>query len=218
MEPTGEWAEQAPPTQSTRPAPFVVVAMVLVAAVTIAATVAIVTIAVTRHRAAAAPILGPTQGDHWHAALGVNDCGRWVPNWRTPVSVNGSPARTGTNDYAGLHSHGDGLIHIEPLSPRDMGANATLGRYFTDAGFTLSTSSIDFVDVHEKRGLCNGEPGVLRWAVNGKERYGNPANYKLFNGDVIELVFTTPGASLPAQSDVPSYPALREILGEGLTA
>jgi hypothetical protein len=212
-------AEQPEPTPSTRPAPFVVITMTIVAALTFAIAVAIVTIVVTRHRDAAAPLVGPTKGDHWHAALGVSDCGQWEPNWRTPVSVNGSPARAGTNDYAGIHSHGDALIHIEPLSARDMGANATLGRYITDAGFRLSGSSIDFVDVHEKNGrLCNGEPGVLRWAVNGKERHGNPADYKLFNGDVIELVFTTPGASLPPQSDVPSYRSLREILGFGLPA
>jgi len=161
-------------------------------------------------------VVGPQAGDHWHVALGVDDCGLWTPNWLTPVSPStGSPIRAGTDRYAGLHSHGDGLIHMEPATSDEMGQRATLGRYFTFAGFELDATSISFANgVNESNGSpCDGKRGVLRWAVNGKERHGDPAAYKLRDGDVIELVFATAGTAMPLPSDVPSYRTLREIRG-----
>jgi hypothetical protein len=163
--------------------------------------------------------VGPHLGDHWHAALGVNDCGTWTPNWLTPFSQTG-PVQAGTNTYAGMHSHGDGIMHMEPSTSGDEGDHATVGTYFKLAGFHLNTTSIKFgtldptTTVEEKNGnKCNGKPGVLRWSVNGKEKKGNPASYKLFNGDVVELVFTTADAKLPKQTEVPSYAKLQELVG-----
>jgi hypothetical protein len=169
--------------------------------------------------------VGPTLNDHWHAALGVDDCGTWVPNWAWPpgnVSSAsavgaGAPARAGSGGllYAGLHSHGDGLIPMEPSGTEDEGKNATLGRYFKYGGWKLGQTSIDFVNVNEKNGTkCDGKPGVLRWAVNGKEKQGNPADYKLFDGDAVELVFTTADAKMPPKTQIPSYAALQDILGQ----
>jgi hypothetical protein len=158
--------------------------------------------------------IGPTATDHWHAALGVDDCGKWVPNWSTPFAADGRPVRAGTSIYAGMHSHGDGLMHMEPQSSIDMGKNATVGNYFKSAGFKLDSTSISFPSVDEKNGnKCNGKQGVLRWAVNGKEKHGNPAKYKLFDGDVVEIVFTTADAKLPKKTEVPSYAKLQEVLG-----
>ena len=178
-------------------------------------------VAISRSNSASG--VGPQLGDHWHAALGVNDCGTWVPNWLTPVSqTQGSqgPVQSRTSLYAGLHSHGDGLIHMEPQTSADEGKRATVGTYFKFAGFKINSTSITFgtldpaTTVNEKNGnKCNGEPGVLRWAVNGKEMHGNPASYKIFNGDVIAIVFTTADAKLPKKTDVPSYAELQKILG-----
>ena len=223
-------AEPAQPAASPRRSPFVVVALVLVAVVSLAAGVAIVGIIATQDRE---PVVlgpgadangGPTRLDHWHAALGVNDCGQWVANWPWPPGPSfstGGPARAGTDGqlYAGLHSHGDGLIHIEPLASDEMGSNATLGRYFRYGGWNLDSKAVTFVGVDERNGnLCNGKPGVLRWAVNGKELHGDPSEYHIADGDVIELVFTTRDAALPPASAVPSYASLREILGPPVAA
>jgi hypothetical protein len=164
--------------------------------------------------------IGPTASDHWHAALGVDDCGKWAPNWLTPVSQAGGPIRADNHLYAGMHSHGDGLIHMEPQSSADTGENATVGEYFKSAGFTIKTNEIKFgtldptTTVIEKNGnKCNGKPGVLRWAVNGKEHHGDPGKYKIFNGDVIAIFFTTADAKLPPKTDVPSYNYLQQQLG-----
>jgi hypothetical protein len=185
-------------------------------------------LAVALSRSSGTSSIGPlaSRGDHWHAALGVDDCGTWVPNWSWPpgnVSSSsavgaGAPARAGSGGllYAGLHSHGDGLIHMEPATSEDEGKNATLGRYFQYGGWKLNQTSINFVNVDVKNGdTCGGKPGVLRWAVNGKEMHGNPAKYKLFDGDAVELVFTTASAKMPPKTQIPSYPALESILGQG---
>lgn len=165
-----------------------------------------------------------TLGDHWHVALGVDDCGAWVPNWSwAPGNVTngsavgaGAPARAGSNGqvYAGLHSHGDGLIHLEPSTTQETGAHATLGLYFRYGGWQVSEGAIDFVNVHEQNGnSCDGKPGVLRWSVNGVEQHGDPASYRLHDGDTIALVFDTADTALPPKSAVPSYATLRQILG-----
>jgi hypothetical protein len=185
-------------------------------------------LAVALSRGNSASGVAPTTSDHWHVALGVDDCGTWAPNWVWPpgnvtgansVGV-GAPSRAGSGGliYAPLHSHDDGLIHIEPLVSSDGGKNATLGKYFTYGGWKISATSLSFTGVNEKNGnKCDGKPGVLRWAVNGKEHLGDPADYKLAEGDVVELLFTTKTAKIPPVTDVPSYSALQSILGTAVT-
>jgi hypothetical protein len=172
-------------------------------------------IGVALSRSNSANGIAPTVKDHWHLALGVNDCGTWVPNW----SWNGEPAKgpryqAGTALYSPLHSHEDGLIHVEPQTDSQGGNAANLGNYFRYGGWKLSETSVQFNGVDEKNGnKCKGKPGVLRWSVNGKEQHGNPAKYKLQQGAVVELVFTTADAKLPPPTQVPSYANLQTALG-----
>jgi hypothetical protein len=167
------------------------------------------TLAVALSRSNSANGIGPQSGDHWHAALGVQVCGTWTPNWLTPVAPAGTanaggPVRAGSLTYAGLHSHGDGLIHMEPQTSDEMGKSATLGRYFKFAGFTLNATEIKFGTL---------DPSTTVSEKNGDKCDGNPASYKIFNGDVIELVFTTADAKLPPKTEVPSYTELQDIIG-----
>ena len=57
-----------------------------------------------------------------------------VPVFESPV---GSPAGT---QNAGIHSHGDGLVHIHPFTAAEAGKNATLGKFAQYAGITLSAT------------------------------------------------------------------------------
>src|SRR5919201_3715244 len=76
---------------------------------------------------------------HLHAALGVYDCDHWMSdgsgngvwNWPAVANINGqqTPGRAGTNAYAGLHSHDDGVIHMEPATTDETGTHATVGKY-----------------------------------------------------------------------------------------
>ena len=51
--------------------------------------------------------------DHWHAAIGFYDCDHFLPN------------EAQFENSEGLHTHGDGLIHLHPFSSAVAGKNAT---------------------------------------------------------------------------------------------
>ncbi len=172
---------------------FVIVGLV----VALCALLGIVAVAVTRssdeHEVLVGRGVGPWPGrDHWHAALGVYVCDHWLTGtepdlltgedspsgaWAWPdLTPAGEPARVGSDVYAGLHSHNDGIIHMEPLRRDESGNGATLGRYFEFGGWSLGTDHIDFLDEHVRTGGdCSGQPAVVRWSVNGRERAGDPA-------------------------------------------
>jgi len=65
---------------------------------------------------------GPLQNlDHWHSVYGVWDCtandgaGDWVPKFGS------------TLDDWGIHSHGDGIIHIHPFFEESAGRRTHTG-------------------------------------------------------------------------------------------
>jgi hypothetical protein len=59
--------------------------------------------------------------DHWHEAYGVNVCGSYQAD--LPEAVN-----------SGIHTHGDGLIHVEAQNSAETGANANVGKFVDDYG------------------------------------------------------------------------------------
>jgi hypothetical protein len=161
----------------------------------------------------------PQVGDHWHAALGVYMCDHWQggtngSNWLWPsFTAAGSPARAGTSAYAGLHSHGDGIIHIEPQTSDEIGKHATVGTYFKFGGWHLSDTKVTFVGETKTNGdKCGSEPGLVRWAVNGAEQKGNPANYKINDGDEIMIAFVPKTTNLKSLGHVPSLANLATAL------
>jgi hypothetical protein len=165
---------------------------------------------------------GPQPGrDHWHAALGVYNCDDWMSDrsgdgvWKWPyVTSQGAPGRAGTDTYAGLHSHGDGIIHMEPAAADESGSNATLGNYFKFGGWKVSNSGFDFLGTERNDGDdCNGKPGVLKWAtgtytgstsVTFKEQTGDPADFKLNDEDVIIVTFLPEDVDVAKLGDPPS--------------
>lgn len=94
----------------------------------------------------------PRIGDHFHTAIGVNFCGTFVGNL---------PEFAGK---FGLHTHGDGLIHVEPVSELATGSNATLSRFLTEAAdsgladLKLDNDSLDYLGVQYEEGKtpCEG--------------------------------------------------------------
>jgi len=148
-------------------------------------------------------------GDHWHAALGVYACDHWDggSDWATPVNPSGGePVRVNSLTYAGLHSHRDGLIHMEPQTSDEMGKHATLGQYFNFNGFELSSTHVKFATADLKNGdKCGTAPGKLHWLVNGTERTGNPADYLLHNGDWIVVAFLPDSKTITSLGVPPSF-------------
>ncbi len=164
---------------------------------------------------------------HWHAALGVYDCDHWLGDgsagagvwqWPAVATVNGqqSPGRVGTNTYAGMHSHDDGIIHMEPAAEEEAGRHATVGRYFEYGGWKLSSTGYDFLGTKVQNGdKCGNAPGTFQWAVakfnqnpNGKQTYtvktGDPGSFKLHNDDIVVLAFLPQGKTIDSIGNPPS--------------
>lgn len=64
--------------------------------------------------------------DHWHAAFDVYVCDEFV-----------GPFSDIEADVGGLHSHGDGLVHIHPFLEEYSGLNATFGRFADQIGLGI---------------------------------------------------------------------------------
>ena len=161
--------------------------------------------------------------DHWHAALGVYDCDHWLGDssgagiWVWPyVTPQGSPAQaSNSNVYAGMHSHDDGIIHMEPQSDSEAGRNATVGLYFQYGGWKLSSTGYNFLGTKVENGdKCGTGTGTLHWEVAHytpgakKQPYkvmtGNPGHYKLYDSDIVVLAFLPAGKTLASIGDPPS--------------
>jgi hypothetical protein len=151
----------------------------------------------------------PNSDWHWHAALGVFDCDHWMGDstgngvWQWPAATpQGEPGRANDpNTYAGLHSHDDGIIHMEPATPDEAGTNATLGRYFEFGGWKLSATGFTFLGTTRANGdKCATKPATLQWWVHGKAHTGDPAAYKLYDRDIVVLAF------VPAATPCPGRP------------
>jgi len=159
---------------------------------------------------------------HWHAALGVYYCDHWLGDtpgsgvWVWPGTTQQGIFRVGTQVYAGLHSHDDGIIHMEPAVTEEAGRNATVGKYFDFGGWKLSSSGYDFLGTKASNGdKCpTGGAGTLQWEIakwdekQDKQHYtvktGNPAGYKLYNEDIVVIAFLPKGKSLASIGDPPS--------------
>ncbi|MET0628877.1 MAG: hypothetical protein ABW033_10505 [Acidimicrobiia bacterium] len=151
-------------------------------------------------------------GDHWHTYLGVNICGEWLTNEPTFEAPVGSPEGTQT---AGIHSHGDGLIHTHPFLQSEAGNNATLGKYADYAGWSVSSDSIDAWTGPASKpdqtewsngdtctfGEYKGKPGQLVWSVDGKMKTGNPSEYHQKDGESLAIGFLPKGVALEFPPD-----------------
>lgn len=148
----------------------------------------------------------PALGDHIHAYLGINVCGSWLPPAPEYESADG------------IHSHGDGLMHIHPSSSEAAGENAVVGRFIENnagAGWELSATSMTLWDGVEYRngqecvdGEYAGQAADIQWAVgrvgepwDGTPRTGDLANYHPDDGDIVAVAFIPEGQQVPEPPD-----------------
>jgi hypothetical protein len=157
-------------------------------------------------------------GDHWHTYLAVNICGEWLKP--APAFEKAFESQSALAN-AGIHSHGDGLVHTHPFVSSEQGDNATLGRFLGNGGWSVSEDSFDNSGGYTWAGPSSdpnnrswsngdkctfgdykGEKGELVWSVDGKVQKGNPSDYKLQDGETIAIGFLPKGAELsfPAQA------------------
>jgi len=141
----------------------------------------------------AAAVDHPTIADHWHAAYGFDICGNFLPDLPQPQNL------------IGLHTHGDGVIHIEPQGSPDTGKSATLGRFVGGyPGLKLSNTSVSVLNQTFKNGdKCpnsdkTGEVVVKR---NGKVVTDSVAKTRVPKNGWITVAFVPKGENVPAPPD-----------------
>lgn len=148
----------------------------------------------------------PQLGDHIHQAIAVDICGEFQPDLPTFESD------------VGIHTHGDGVIHIHPFSQLGVGANATLGRFFQDArdggvDVSLSDDKLTYLDkdYEEGKAKCDGvEDPELRMAY-WKDVQGSDDPPEITTGDFTDLRLTQNGAGITIfygdpDADIPKPP------------
>ena len=101
--------------------------------------------------------------DHWHAAYGVYDCTDFIFDDEATAIVDAA------GDPLGIHTHGDGVIHIHPFTDAAGGRNARMTLFFQDVGIDASDSEWTFPDGtvwDEATKTCGDEPGqivIAKW-------------------------------------------------------
>jgi hypothetical protein len=117
---------------------------------------AMVALAWNDHRDQASSVPPVANKDHWHAAYGFYICGEWQPAIPTYENPDG------------IHTHGDGVIHIHPFSSAAAGENARLKVFLDSAGVKLTDDELKIGDKTWKEGddKCDGKDAelvVARW-------------------------------------------------------
>ena len=137
-----------------------------------------------------------TPADHWQMAYGFYLCDHFAPN------LPADPEK------GGVHTHDDGLIHVEPVDVRDTGNNATIGRFAQLAGVTISETEIHLPGdkVYKNGDKCEtkdgSKAGEVQAKVNGKPVAGDPKKIKIKNGQNVTIAFVPKGAEIPETPSV----------------
>ncbi len=95
----------------------------------------------------------PNIGDHWHAPYAIFIGDQLQPNIQQVITPQG------------VHTHGDGVIHIHPHIPVAEGSGARLANFFGDQGGKLSDSEMKIPgrkDTYKNGDPVDGKPAELR--------------------------------------------------------
>jgi hypothetical protein len=153
------------------------------------------------HRASASTNTAPpvANKDHWHAAYGVYLCDQFAP------------ASTDTRDPQGIHTHGDGIIHLPPFVRSAAGANATLKVFADTVRMDLSDDRLQLPGGKAYKSgdtKCDGKTGIVQVKVNNKVITKEVASINPKDGDLITIAFAPKGANIPPP---PSADALARL-------
>jgi hypothetical protein len=152
---------------------------------------------------------GTTGGDHWHAAIGFNVCGTFLPDFSEG------------DDPVGIHTHGDGIVHIHPFNSEASGARATLQRYFDARDLTVEEGKLLVPGTNAKINgdLCGTEPGrvqVKTWdsrssSDTGRMVTGAPGAVRLADNQLITIAFLPDGSEITKPPSEPGLGTLTDV-------
>lgn len=158
----------------------------------------------------------PQLGDHIHTAIGVNVCGEFkapLPEFATQI---------------GIHTHSDGLIHVEPTSALAVGSNAVLDRFIDDArndgglDVELSASALTYLGETIEEGATECEDVEDPQLRMGYWSNADATTPEVITGDFGERLLTDDGAALTLyygarDADIPKPPSAADLPAVGAT-
>ena len=157
--------------------------------------------------------VAPFRTDHWHSAYEVYECG----TVRSAIQTQTDPD--------GIHTHGDGLLHIHPFNSSATGDDARLGVFFDASGLVVTADTIDatgsfdsgFVPIENSTG-CDGvdsEIVITRWNVDGADGPQLETTYRSDFADIRFLqereAFTIAKVPVGEDAPVPSQEVLEQL-------
>lgn len=150
----------------------------------------------------------PLVGDHWHASYAI-----YIGDERQPNAP--------TWEGVGIHTHGDGIIHIHPFAGSETGSGAALDKWFEYGGGELTESSMR--EPGQSRTYRNGDavpgdgrPGEVFVILGGSCEGGLdlegawvrvPVNYIPHDGDCIRVMFEPEEAMREHIKNPPGLPS-----------
>jgi hypothetical protein len=154
----------------------------------------------------------PQLDDHIHQAFGVNVCGEFkggIPTFESQI---------------GIHTHGDGVVHIHPHSQLGVGVNATLGRYFENAreegglDVEISDSKLSYLgeEVEEGETECEGVEDPQLLLAFWKDASDASSLPEVLTGDFNDKRLTDDGGAITIyygdpDEDIPMPPTAADL-------
>jgi hypothetical protein len=145
--------------------------------------------------------------DHWHVAYGTYICDHFEPS----IPNN-------NEDPFGIHTHGDGIIHVHPYVNSAAGKNAVLGQFAKTMHMTLNAGELHVParkDYKDGDAACPGKPGRVEVQIfnsladtTGHLAKIDPSQIPLKNGQLLTIAFVPKGTRLPPP---PSGPTLNNL-------
>ena len=143
---------------------------------------------------------------HWHVALGVRVCDKWLD----PI--------TDQVDPKGIHSHSDGIIHVHPFVASAAGPRATFERYAEAVKGELAADRFAWPEgdgkkkvEHETGEKCGEQEAEVKAFYNGQPHEGDPGNIRLTDRGKLVLAFVPKGTTYEQIGDPPSTPGLDNL-------
>jgi hypothetical protein len=144
---------------------------------------------------------------HWHVALGVRVCDRWLD----PV--------TDQSDPKGIHTHGDGIIHVHPFVASAAGKRATFERYAEVVkGSKLEADRFAWpegdgkkIEDHRTGDKCGDQEAEVKAFYNGQVHDGDPGEIRFTDRGKLVLAFVPKGTTYEQIGDPPSTSGLDNL-------
>ncbi|MEO5679542.1 MAG: hypothetical protein ABIS47_07735 [Acidimicrobiales bacterium] len=143
---------------------------------------------------------------HWHVALGVKVCDKWL-----------EPIQDST-DPKGIHTHGDGIIHIHPSVAAAAGRRATFERFAEAVKGELAATEFSWPDgatkkkeTHKNGDKCGDQEGEVKAFYNGELHKGDPSEIRFTDRGRLVLAFVPKDATYEQIGDPPSTPGLDKL-------